>query len=507
MPVPIDLRIVQVTEQAVKGTQLGSIDIDAIGGSGALSYLWSTGATTQDLNPIKYGTYSVVVTDSKNCFATLTVKVPLNNPPVARPDVFTTKCSSVTGNLLADNGAGADYDPDPADQNDFITINTTLIVKPAHAVSFKLNSDGSFEYTAAPNYTGDDIFVYEIYDKLKQTSTATVTVHIVADFDGDGIPDLADADADGDGILNVDEALPGKDWKLADDDGDGHPNWLDIDSDNDGIVDNVEAQFTAGYIPPSGKDTNNNGVDDVYDALVGGTHIVPIDTDKDGIPDFLDVDSDNDGVPDYIEGHDFDADGKIDTGHLITGNDSDADGLDDAWDTIPNGCNNFNATGSNAFIQDFDGDGIRDWRDDDDDNDGYPTRNEDLNGDGDWSNDVTGHVGHPEYLWYGRDCELFIPDAFSPNDDNVHDYFQIYCIEQYPNAKMYIFDQQGNKLFEKEHYGNLDYWGTHEKAWWDGTTTNRVAAVNGRKVVPGTYYYVLKLGNGDVKKSFVFVSY
>ncbi|HPR85163.1 MAG TPA: gliding motility-associated C-terminal domain-containing protein, partial [Prolixibacteraceae bacterium] len=511
-PAAIDLRIVQVTEQAVKGTQQGAIDIDAKGGSGLLSYLWSNGATTQDLNPIKYGTYSVVVTDTKKCTAALTVKVPLNNPPVARPDVFTTNCSMVSGNLLDDNGSGKDYDPDPVEQADFISMNTALVVKPSHAANYTINADGSFVYTAEANFTGDDIFVYEIYDKLKQTATATVTIHIEADFDGDGIADLIDPDADGDGILNVDEALPGQDWKTADFDGDGHPNWLDIDSDNDGIVDNVEAQPTAGYIPPSGKDVNHNGIDDAYDPAMGGVKIIPVNTDAnlympDNLPDFLDTDSDNDHVPDYIEGHDLNADGKVDEGHLITGKDSDSDGLDDAWDTIPNGCNNLNATGSNAYIQDFDGDGIRDWRDDNDDDDEYPTRLEDLNGDGDYSNDVTGHVGHPEYLWYGRDCSLFIPDAFSPNDDNVHDYFQIYCIEQYPNAKMYIFDQQGNKLFEKDHYGNVDYWGSHEQAWWDGTTTNRIAAVNGKKVVPGTYYYVLKLGNGETKKSFVFVSY
>ncbi|HBY51237.1 MAG TPA: hypothetical protein DEH15_02080, partial [Marinilabiliales bacterium] len=115
--------------------------------------------------------------------------------------------------------------------------------------------------------------------------------------------------------------------------------------------------------------------------------------------------------------------------------------------------------------------------------------------------------GHPEYLDFGRDCDLFVPEAFSPNDDNIHDYFQIYCIEHFPNAKMYIFDQLGNKLYEKEHYGNMEFWGSAERALWDGKTTNRVASVNGGKVIQGTYYYVLQLGNGEVKKSFVFVSY
>jgi gliding motility-associated-like protein len=159
-------------------------------------------------------------------------------------------------------------------------------------------------------------------------------------------------------------------------------------------------------------------------------------------------------------------------------------------------------------MQDFNHDGIKDWRDENDDGDKYLTRFEDLNMDGDWSDDDIGHPGHPEYLYVGRNCELFIPNAFSPNDDNIHDYFQIYCIDSYPNAKIYIFDQQGNLLYEKEHYGNLDFWGSPEHAWWDGRTTNRAATMGSNgKVTPGTYFYVLKLGNGEVKKSYVFISY
>jgi gliding motility-associated-like protein len=303
--------------------------------------------------------------------------------------------------------------------------------------------------------------------------------------------------------------VKGGNWKTTDSDGDGHLNWLDIDADNDGIVDNVEAQSTSGYIAPSGT-INIDGVDLAYDPAQGGIKIILLDTDltladPDGIPDFLDPDSDNDWVPDYIEGHDQDADGKPD--RILSGKDSDSDGLDEAYDIVVNGCNNGNSTGSNSPLQDFDGDGMNDWRDENDDDDEYLTRFEDLNADGDYSNDVTGHVGHPEYLWYGRDCELFIPDAFSPNYDNIHDYFQIYCIESYPNAQMYIFDQVGNKLYEKEHYGNMNVHKTADEAWWDGTTSNRSATRNGNKVVPGTYYYVLRLGNGEVKKSFVFVSY
>jgi gliding motility-associated-like protein len=501
-----------ITEIDLKSNTKGAINIVVTGGTpfsvtDPYQYKWNNGLTTRDIKNLNEGTYVVLVTDKNGCTQEKLVRIPAPNyPPVARDDEFTSGCSGASGNLFADNGKGIDYDP----ENDPFFVDVTPIESPKQGKLTIDQATGSFVYLANPGFEGLDMFRYAIYDKNHyQGDTATVIIHVVSDFDGDGIPDLADADADADGILNLDEVVKGGNWKTTDSDGDGHLNWLDIDADNDGIVDNVEAQSTSGYIAPSGT-INIDGVDLAYDPAQGGTKIILLDTDltladPDGIPDFLDPDSDNDWVPDYIEGHDQDADGKPD--RILSGKDSDSDGLDEAYDIVVNGCNNGNSTGSNSPLQDFDGDGMNDWRDENDDDDEYLTRFEDLNADGDYSNDVTGHVGHPEYLWYGRDCELFIPDAFSPNYDNIHDYFQIYCIESYPNAQMYIFDQVGNKLYEKEHYGNMNVHKTADEAWWDGTTSNRSATRNGNKVVPGTYYYVLRLGNGEVKKSFVFVSY
>ncbi len=99
----------------------------------------------------------------------------------------------------------------------------------------------------------------------------------------------------------------------VDTDGDGIVDRLDIDADNDGIIDNVEAQSTAGYVPKSGNDIDNDGLDDAYDSNTADTSttasigiINPTNTDgsftnSDAIPDYLDIDSDNDGIPDNIE--------------------------------------------------------------------------------------------------------------------------------------------------------------------------------------------------------------
>lgn len=169
------------------------------------------------------------------------------------------------------------------------------------------------------------------------------------DFDRDQIPNEIDLDSDNDGIFDFLEA--GGNPALDTDnngiiDGTVDPttgiplavgsgitpssnNYLDIDSDNDGIPDNIEAQSTIAYIPPSSNDTNNNGVDDSYE---GAGAITPIDTDGDSTPDYIDTNSDNDCLNDTIEAYDLNQDGIVDK--VITSVDVDGDGLDDGFDTI-----------------------------------------------------------------------------------------------------------------------------------------------------------------------------
>ncbi|MEZ5597581.1 MAG: hypothetical protein R3E84_14540 [Pseudomonadales bacterium] len=77
------------------------------------------------------------------------------------------------------------------------------------------------------------------------------------DADGDGVPDTIDLDDDNDGLLDTDEGS-------GDSDGDNRkPDNVDIDSDGDGIGDNVEAQTEGAYVPPSGTDSDGDGLDEV----------------------------------------------------------------------------------------------------------------------------------------------------------------------------------------------------------------------------------------------------
>ncbi|MDN3620479.1 Ig-like domain-containing protein, partial [Polaribacter undariae] len=233
------------------------------------------------------------------------------------------------------------------------------------------------------------------------------------DIDNDGFNDLVDGDVGQDGIAeNKDNALiiTGKDtngdgkpnsYPSKDYDGDGKLNHIDIDSDNDGIPDNIEAQTTSGYIAPSNPDgamldTNKNGVDDNYEDgnIIG---LIPVNTDNKDNPDYLDLDSDNDGIPDIVENGDP-ANNVI----LDINADEDGDGLNDIFDdnndsensriTVNDGSsaqktvttpseldiafgdedNDFPGNGDLDYrdIKDTDNDGVPDFYDLDDDNDG-----------------------------------------------------------------------------------------------------------------------------------------
>ena len=116
-------------------------------------------------------------------------------------------------------------------------------------------------------------------------------------------------------------------------------------------------------------------------------------------------------------------------------------------------------------------------------------------------NNNDGPDGHLKDPYSTDDCELFIPEGFSPDGDGINDYFRVHCIHQYPNITMTIFDRDGSILFEKEHYGDLNYWGGHENAWWDGKTDQ------GRLVEPDVYLYIMDRGSGRSDRGFVMVSY
>ncbi len=144
-----------------------------------------------------------------------------------------------------------------------------------------------------------------------------------------------------------------------DSDGDGISDQLDSDSDNDGIPDNIEAQGEK-FITYTTDDLNKDGLSDAYETI-GSIGLTPIDTDGDGVKDYLDLDSDNDGIYDLVESgsnaSDATLDGVIDG--LIFG----SNGLADNVETSPE------SGVINYTIRDTDSDGIKNYLELDSDND------------------------------------------------------------------------------------------------------------------------------------------
>jgi gliding motility-associated-like protein len=77
--------------------------------------------------------------------------------------------------------------------------------------------------------------------------------------------------------------------------------------------------------------------------------------------------------------------------------------------------------------------------------------------------------------------EVIIPNVFSPNGDGINDKWVIKYLEEYPNATTEVYDR----------YGRLVYSSRNVTVPWDGTS-------QGTQVPSGTYFYIIKTGEGKV---------
>ncbi|MDX2002125.1 MAG: SprB repeat-containing protein [Chitinophagales bacterium] len=102
---------VQPTSALCSGTASGTINLTVTGGVAPYSYIWSNGATTEDLANLATGTYTVTVTDANGCTATGSGSI--NQPPLLVSSKTVTNVTCFGGNNgavdLAVSGGTAPY--------------------------------------------------------------------------------------------------------------------------------------------------------------------------------------------------------------------------------------------------------------------------------------------------------------------------------------------------------------------------------------------------------------
>ncbi len=83
----------EVTDD-ICSTSEGAVDLTVSGGHGDLSFLWNTGATTEDIDGLTPGNYSVTVTDQNGYFLVKTIDVGGNDDPIVIDEdvVESTQC-------------------------------------------------------------------------------------------------------------------------------------------------------------------------------------------------------------------------------------------------------------------------------------------------------------------------------------------------------------------------------------------------------------------------------
>ena len=91
---------------------------------------------------------------------------------------------------------------------------------------------------------------------------------------------------------------------------------------------------------------------------------------------------------------------------------------------------------------------------------------------------------------------LFIPNAFSPDNDGVNENWIIEGLGQFPDHQLSVYSRWENLVLSESPYKND----------WNGEARASYSSSNGKKLPEGTYFYILDLGNGQPPiKGFIYL--
>ena len=410
--------------------------VAVINGDGTITYTPNTGFNSGT------DTFTYEVCDdgtpSECSTATVTVSVPEQElAPVALDDAFSVdEDMSVNGNVLTNDSDG---------NNDALAVNTIPISGPANG-TLTLNTDGTFTYIPNTNFNGIDTFTYEVCDDgipvQCDQATVTITVNAVNDapvltkelvkVDEDGVvsgtlqDNVTDEDSNGftfSLVSTTDPATEGvftlnSDGTYSFTPAENFHGILVIsfevcDNGNPSACSQETIEITVDPVNDSPQATDGMFTSDGISSLTGSLTDLVSDPDGD-VLSFSVVNNpangtlvlNPDGTYTYTPESGFAGttsftyevcdgatpplcDQAVVT-ITINSKDSDNDGVLDSVEDIDGD--------GDLTNDDTDGDGTPDYLDTDDDGDGVPTKDEDVDQDGDPTNDDTDGDGIPNYL-------------------------------------------------------------------------------------------------------------
>lgn len=170
-PTALLVSVSNIGSPATCGGSDGTIDISASGGTVSYQFLWSNGATTEDLIGITAGSYSVIVTDANGCTATTVATV--NDPGIPTVTLalpVDTVCGSIPGTITLTGGSpfGGTWGGNHVSGNTFDPYNAGAGV---HFITY------SYTDTNACTASVTDSLVVDLCMGIEPLSTATWTIY------------------------------------------------------------------------------------------------------------------------------------------------------------------------------------------------------------------------------------------------------------------------------------------------------------------------------------------
>jgi hypothetical protein len=141
------------TQETANGANDGTATANPAGGAGGFQYEWSTGATTQTIENLAPGTYTVTVTDANNCTREQAVTVnPFDCNISAETEVFGVSCAGGNNGAIFYNA----FSPNPPITYQWSTGETSSFITNLTAGTYAVSATD-----AAGCVIQDDIEVFE----------------------------------------------------------------------------------------------------------------------------------------------------------------------------------------------------------------------------------------------------------------------------------------------------------------------------------------------------------